>query len=38
VDDRSELDRMVPGVADAVARAIASFKPVYDSWPPGGGG
>jgi len=38
VDDRSELDRMLPGVADAVARAIASFKPVYDSWPPGGGG
>src|SRR5712691_8677839 len=38
VDDRGELERMIPGVADAVARAIASFKPVYDSSPPGGGG
>lgn len=35
VEDRGELDRMLPGVAEAIARAVAAFKPVYDSSPPG---
>jgi N-acetylmuramoyl-L-alanine amidase len=29
VQDRTELDRMMPGVADAIARGIASFRPSY---------
>jgi N-acetylmuramoyl-L-alanine amidase len=29
VDDRAELDRMIPGVADAIARGVAEFKPSY---------
>ena len=29
VDDRAELDRMAPGVADAIARGVAAFKPMY---------
>lgn len=29
VEDRSELDRMAPGVADAIARGAAAFKPSY---------
>jgi len=29
VEDRSELDRMAPGIADAVARGAAAFKPSY---------
>jgi N-acetylmuramoyl-L-alanine amidase len=29
VDDRAELDRMAPGVADAIARGAAAFKPSY---------
>ena len=29
VQDRSELDRMMPGVADAIARGLASFRPSY---------
>ena len=29
VDDRSELDRMAPGVADAIARGIVTFRPSY---------
>jgi N-acetylmuramoyl-L-alanine amidase len=29
VEDRAELDRMAPGVADAIARAAAAFKPSY---------
>jgi len=29
VEDRAELDRMAPGVADAIARGIAAFKPSY---------
>jgi N-acetylmuramoyl-L-alanine amidase len=29
VDDRAELDRMIPGVAEAIARGIAEFKPSY---------
>jgi N-acetylmuramoyl-L-alanine amidase len=29
VNDRADLDRMAPGVADAIARGIAAFKPSY---------
>src|SRR6266850_301323 len=29
VEDRAELDRMGPGVADAIARGAAAFKPSY---------
>ena len=29
VEDRAELDRMAPGVADAVARGAAMFRPSY---------
>jgi len=29
VNDRSDLDRMAPGVADAIARGAAAFKPLY---------
>ena len=29
VEDRAELDRMGPGVADAIARGIAEFRPLY---------
>jgi N-acetylmuramoyl-L-alanine amidase len=29
VDDRSELDQMAPGVADAIATGIAEFRPSY---------
>jgi len=29
VDDRADLDRMAPGVADAIATGIASFRPSY---------
>ena len=29
VEDRADLDRMAPGVADAIARGAASFKPSY---------
>jgi N-acetylmuramoyl-L-alanine amidase len=29
VGDRAELDRMGPGVADAIARGVAAFKPSY---------
>jgi N-acetylmuramoyl-L-alanine amidase len=29
VDDRAQLDRMAPGVADAIARGAAEFKPSY---------
>lgn len=29
VADRAELDRMIPGVADAIARGIVAFKPSY---------
>ena len=39
VEDRGPLDNMLPGVADAVARAVVAFKPAYDSAPlPGGAG
>jgi len=29
VKERSELDRMVPGVADAIARGLTAFRPTY---------
>jgi N-acetylmuramoyl-L-alanine amidase len=29
VDDRGELDRMAPGVADAIARGASAFRPSY---------
>lgn len=29
VEDRAELDHMAPGVADAIARGIAAFRPSY---------
>ena len=29
VKERSELDRMVPGVADAIARGLVDFRPTY---------
>lgn len=29
VNDRADLDRMAPGVADAIARGAAAFKPSY---------
>ena len=36
VDDRAALERMAPGVADAIARGVAAFRPVYDSAPAAG--
>jgi len=40
VKERSELDRMVPGVAEAIARGLAEFRPSYvvPSNPGPGGG
>jgi N-acetylmuramoyl-L-alanine amidase len=29
VQDRSDLDKMMPGVADAIARGLAAFRPSY---------
>ncbi|MGH9677182.1 MAG: N-acetylmuramoyl-L-alanine amidase family protein [Candidatus Acidiferrum sp.] len=29
VEDRAELERMAPGVAEAIARGVAAFKPSY---------
>ncbi len=29
VEDRADLERMVPGVANAIARGVAAFRPVY---------
>ena len=29
VEDRSELDKMMPGVADAIARGLLAFRPSY---------
>jgi hypothetical protein len=29
VQDRAELDRMVPGVADSIAQGVAAFRPSY---------
>ncbi len=37
VEDRGTLDQMGPGLADALARAVAAFKPVYDATPNPGG-
>jgi len=36
VDDRAALERMAPGVADAIARGVAAFRPVYDASPAAG--
>ena len=36
VNDRADLDHMVPGVAGAIARGVAAFKPVYAIAPPSG--
>lgn len=29
VEDRNQLDRMAPGVADAIARGASGFRPLY---------
>ena len=29
VENRNDLDRMAPGVADAIAKGVAAFKPSY---------
>jgi hypothetical protein len=29
VENRADLDRMAPGVADAIATGVASFRPSY---------
>jgi N-acetylmuramoyl-L-alanine amidase len=31
VDDRAALERMAPGVADAIARGVAAFRPIYEA-------
>jgi len=36
VEDRAALERMAPGVADAIARGVAAFRPVYDASPAAG--
>ena len=36
VDDRAALERMAPGVADAIARGIAAFRPIYEASPAAG--
>jgi N-acetylmuramoyl-L-alanine amidase len=36
VDDRAELDRMAPGVADSIAAGVAEFRPSYVQPAPGG--
>jgi N-acetylmuramoyl-L-alanine amidase len=33
VDDRATLERMAPGVADAIARGVAAFRQIYDASP-----
>jgi N-acetylmuramoyl-L-alanine amidase len=33
VEERQTLDKMLPGVAEAVARAVAAYKTVYDVTP-----
>jgi N-acetylmuramoyl-L-alanine amidase len=40
VQNRGELDRMVPGVAEAIARGVVAFKPSYviPTWPQPGAG
>lgn len=37
VNDRAELDNMAPGVADAIARGLVAFKPLYVIAGTGGG-
>jgi N-acetylmuramoyl-L-alanine amidase len=37
VQDRGDLDRMMPGVADAIARGVAAFRPLYVTPAPPGG-
>jgi hypothetical protein len=29
VEDRADLDRMAPGVADSIATGVAAFRPSY---------
>jgi hypothetical protein len=29
VENRADLDRMIPGVADAIARGVSEFRPSY---------
>jgi len=29
VENRAELDRMIPGAADAIAQGVAAFRPSY---------
>jgi N-acetylmuramoyl-L-alanine amidase len=29
VQDRADLDKMMPGVADSIARGLAQFRPTY---------
>jgi hypothetical protein len=29
MEDRNALDRMAPGVADAIARGASAFRPLY---------
>ncbi len=36
VNDRADLDHMMPGVADAIARGVAAFKPLYAVAAPSG--
>jgi N-acetylmuramoyl-L-alanine amidase len=36
VDDRAALERMAPGVAGAIARGIAAFRPIYETSPVAG--
>ena len=37
VNDRADLDHMVPGAADAIAHGVLAFKPLYVMANPGGG-
>jgi N-acetylmuramoyl-L-alanine amidase len=36
VDDCATLERMAPGVADAIARGVAAFRPIYEASPAAG--
>src|SRR5258708_7892485 len=36
VDDRAALERMAPGVAGAIARGVAAFRPIYEASPAAG--
>ena len=37
VENRADLDRMAPGVADAIATGVATFRPSYVVPTPAGG-